>query len=184
MLKALSHAFWGGLAPNAFFLILAGFALAIGLTNCKISTPFRAPEIDPSGQAVGAPDDRVVVGVTHVVVGKDGRRAKTFWSNVWKVKGSLEARPGFLGASLRRQLFGNQAWTMTVWEDHQSLDAFVRHAVHRSAMKEGMPALVKARFARIEVARDEIPISWKRAERLLETEGWEYGDDAAAHARP
>ncbi len=146
---------------------------ALGLSACKIGTPFRMADNDRANTSVDK-NQTVMVGITHVVVGQNRKRTKTFWNHVKSVQGSLEEQPGFIGGAIRRELFGNEAWTMTVWTDEESLNGFVRSQVHRTAMTEGWPALKSARFARMEVSRDQIPLSWKQAEELLDTVGRSY----------
>ena len=69
---------------------------------------------------------------------------------------------------------------MTVWDDHESLNAFVQSIAHQAAMREGWPALTTARFARIEVDRSDIPFPWKQAEKLLDTHGRTYTNISTA----
>ena len=140
--------------------------------GCTISTPFSGPKYK---QEPGA-DEKVIVGLTKAVTGDDRKKNKVFWAYTRRVEKSLQDREGFIGYSMRKQLFGKEAWTMTVWDNETSLDAFVRSDLHQEAMKEGWPALVSASFARIEIDRDEIPISWERAEELLNEYGRDYDE--------
>ena len=161
---------------SKILILIPVILIPVILSGCKIGTPFSGPATKrPPGPGT-SPDDPVVVGLTYVVVGKDKKRAKTFWSHVWNVKEAMQDQPGFLGAAVRRKVFGKEAWTLSVWEDDQSVDAFVGSSYHRKAMKEGWPALTTARFARIQVTRSEIPISWKRAEQILAERGRAYVD--------
>ena len=143
--------------------------------GCTISTPFRGPGYDRGSGVTVAGNNTVIVSLTNAVLHDDGKLRDTFDRYVEQVVDSLEGREGLVGYSLRRQLLGNEAWTMTVWRDENSLRQFVNSGPHQAAIREAFPSLKSARFARVEVSRDEIPISWERAEQLLEqsTRGYE-----------
>ena len=142
----------------------------LNIAGCAISTPYRGADAggDPSG------DEMVLVVLTHAELAEGTDSASAFWSNVSAVADSLEGRPGFVGYRLRRELFGRDSWTMTVWTDVAALEAFVESDIHQTAIREGWPALARARFARVTLPRSDIPISWARAEALLDATGREY----------
>ena len=146
------------------------------LSGCKLGTPFRGPAFEKSSSAAAVSDQTVVVGLTHIVVGKDRNKAKAFWQQVMKVNAAMEVQPGYLGGAIRRQLLGKQGWTMSVWQDQASLDAFVDSALHQEAMRIGMPGLARSRFARVQIPLSEMPLSWARAEEILRKYGWEYDE--------
>ena len=143
------------------------------LGGCTISTPFQGPGYDRS-VGVTEIDDRqtVVVALTHAVVG-DSRR--NFDRGVEGVVDSLESQPGLIGYSLRRELLGNEAWTLTVWRDEASLDAFVRSPAHRQAIQNGMGDITTASFRRIELPAAKIPIDWESALEYLAAPQKTYG---------
>ena len=146
------------------FLLLS----ILGLGGCAIATPFQGPGYDRRKGVTIVGKDRVVVALTQAVLHDDGAKRPQFWDYVVQVEATLAERPGFVGYSLRRELLGDNAWTMTVWSDEASLDGFVRSDVHQAAIREAMEALACARFARVEVDRSEIPIAWDRAIGLLD----------------
>jgi heme-degrading monooxygenase HmoA len=154
--------------------ILLPLTLLLMVTSaCKIGPPFyRTPALETGG----SPEDKVVVGLTYVKTGKNRQAVNRFWSHVTKVNSAMKSQPGYLGGAIRRQIFGKQGWTMSVWKDHASLDAFVESEYHQKAIREGMAGLDISRFARIEVRRDEVPLSWKRVEEVLTKYGWEYDE--------
>ena len=150
-------------------LVLALLAL-FPVTGCAISTPYRSV----AGVGPTADDDTVLVALTHAEIAEGTSTASAFWSNVSAVADSLEGRPGLLGYRLRRELFGRNSWTMTVWTDEASLEAFIGSDIHQTAIREGWPALDRARFARVTVPLSEIPLSWDRAKALLDAQDREY----------
>ncbi|HIP80056.1 MAG TPA: hypothetical protein EYH07_16550 [Kiloniellaceae bacterium] len=154
-------------------LTIAALSL-LALGGCTIATPFKGPGFDPKEGVTLEGSDRVVVAITRAVLQGDRSERSDFWTNVWRVEASLEARQGFIGYSLRRELFGAEAWTMTAWIDESSLDAFVSSSVHQTAIEQSLPALGQTGFARFEVERDDIPLSWDRAVEILEEDGRHY----------
>lgn len=143
-----------------------------------MSTPLRGPGF-ANGQ-VTAKQDTVVVALTHVVTGKNRKANRTFWSHVWAVVETLPEQPGLVAYSVRRELLGNEGWTMTIWQDHASVAQFVASAPHQQAMREGLPALTAVTFARLDVPADDIPMPWKRAEALLAASDRSYPPNPGA----
>lgn len=153
---------WRWLLPVLGLLVLGG---------CKLATPFRGPA---ASAASHAPGETAVVALTHVTLGDDTDKNSVFWDHTGRVIDALPGQPGYLGHSVRRELFGNQAWTMTVWRDESSLRAFVQSEVHQTAIRNGFAAVAGARFANVALSRAEIPVSWTGAERILIERGRGY----------
>ena len=144
------------------------------LSGCAIGTPFKGPGYQSGKVTTVTEDDQVLVGLTYVKVGDDRDKNAIFWDHVDRVHKSMEQHDGLIGHVVRRQIFGKKGWTMSVWKDEASLNRFVRSDVHQEAIQSGMPALVETRFARLVVHKDEIPISWSKAEKALEAQGGAY----------
>ena len=146
-------------------------ALLAIVPGCTIGLPFRGPGYDSSdGVTDPNADDQVLVALTYTVVNGNGEERSAFRRGISSVVDSLEEQPGLIGFSVRRELFGKQAWTMSVWTDEDSLDAFVDSSAHREAMSSGGRALEMVRSLRLEVPRAEIPLSWKRVEELFDAQ--------------
>ena len=156
---------------NRFRIGVLASAFAL-LGGCTISTPFKGPGYD-RGQGVtgNSGGDTVVVALTHAMLGEQRRN---FDRGVERVVDSLAQQPGLIGYSLRRELFGNEAWTMTVWRDEASLDAFVRSSAHQQAIREGAGDLAGANFRRFELPAAELPIDWDTALAYLATSQRSY----------
>ena len=144
------------------------------LAGCTIATPFKGPGYEPQKGITLAAVDTVYVGLTLAELKEDRELQAKFWYHVRKVEDSLETLPGFVGYSKRTRLFGNQAWTMTVWTDEESLDRFVQSEVHQTAIRESMEAIELASFARVALKREEIPISWEDALAILDAQNGRY----------
>lgn len=153
------------LAPSA--LVAAAFAALLG--GCSIATPYR--EARPAGQEAG---ETVVIALTEATLGPDAKARAAFWQGVWAVERDLANHPGLLGHSLRRELLGDRAWTMTVWESEAALDRFVASPVHVAAIRAGSPALAGQRFATVTRPRAEAPLRWAEALDVLARQGQSY----------
>jgi heme-degrading monooxygenase HmoA len=151
-----------------FFSIIALFTVVFGLASCKMAAPFRGPITETSQFA---PDETALIALTYVKTGTDSAKNKVFWEQVMKVDAAVPMQAGYLGHSIRRVVMGEEGWTMTVWANEQSLNAFVRGEAHQTAIAKSINAVVAGRFARITVKRSEIPISWTKAEQILKEQG-------------
>jgi heme-degrading monooxygenase HmoA len=162
--------------PRARFLFaLVAVLLPIpAVTGCTLAKPFSGPGYE-RGKGVTLPGagETVVVGLTYAKL--DPATRGPFDDNRVRVVEDLARNAGFIGYSIRTRVFGNEVWTMTVWQSHGALDAFVESQAHQRGVREGMPAVTAARFARIELPRREIPLSWDRALEVLEKDGYTRG---------
>lgn len=120
----------------------------------------------PKTAADGTPSDATVVLVlTRVVV--DRRQRREFDRQNGLVMSGMGQHQGLLGYAARKELFGNQGWTMSVWADDAARDKFVRSPIHREAIAKSMSALRTVELKRLTVARNALPTTWKAVYRLL-----------------
>jgi heme-degrading monooxygenase HmoA len=144
--------------------VLAAFTLL--LNGCAISTPW--PRLTPATATVA--DEPVVLVLTRVVV--DPAQRAEFDRQNSLVMAGMPSQPGLIGYSARRQLFGDEGWTMSVWANEEARAAFVRSAVHREAIAKSLPAVRTVELKRLTVARKDLPTDWDQVLRLLaEPEG-------------
>lgn len=148
--------------------IIQMLSILVWISNCTIATPFQKNDrlklSDLKKQTL------VVVAITEVEIKGSFSLRSIFWNRVSSVRSSLAENEGYLGGAIRRELFGNRAWTMTVWKDEISLDRFVESVEHERAMREGGPAVTKSKFYRGYKQWQEIPLSWETAEKIMEEE--------------
>ncbi|MEO1035370.1 MAG: hypothetical protein AAFX44_07415 [Pseudomonadota bacterium] len=153
-------------------LRLGGGLMLVGwLSGCSVATPFRFAD---DFKDTAADCETVTVAVTHARYNPSLRTRDVFWSYVGSVEETLATQPGFVGYSKRRQVFGNEAWTMSVWVDEEHMARFVDGDAHLSAIHEAAWTMRDAAFARLTVACDELPLAWPRALELLAAEGRSY----------
>lgn len=153
-------------------LALPAALLGLLLGGCAISTPFRGPGFVDGKVTHAGPDTEVVVAITNATVNRDLRAP--FDEHVNRVVNSLPAQPGLIGYAVRKELFGDEVWTMTVWRTEADRARFVASAEHRAAMAAGGPALKAVRFSRVVVKARELPLGWARARQLLDSQPRSY----------
>lgn len=140
---------------------------AVGLSSCEVATRFRGPGFE-RGRGVVLDD----VGGTVVVVVTNARldRAKrgVFMDYSQRVVEDLPNHDGFIGHSLRRRLLGGEVWTVTVWRDDAAADEFVAAPQHKEAVRQGMSAIVQARFHRFSWPTDRVPPTWDVVKKELD----------------
>lgn len=106
-----------------------------------------------------------------MTTGDNSKKNDVFWDHTYTVIDSLPIHSGYLGHKVRRKLFGNEAWTMTVWKDEESLNGFVRGDKHGEAIQNGLDAVAKARFVRFTIERSKMPLSWDDAQKIMNEKG-------------
>lgn len=142
---------------------IAGLAAAF-LTGCAISTPQRVVPLAPGEPA----DARVYGSITRARVRPESRAE--FAELTRRVAALLDqGLPGLVCHSIRRELLGRQAWTLTVWRSPAAREQFARHSVHAEAMTASQRLLAEVRVRRLALRRDELPLSWAKALALLDS---------------
>ncbi len=138
--------------------LLSGLSLL--LNACTIGLP--VPQLAEGAAGASEP---VVLVLTRVVV--DTEQRAEFDTQTRRVMASMAQHSGLLGYAVRRQLFGNQGWTLSVWANDESRAAFVRSAVHREAVDKSMPAMLTVELKRLTLARKDLPADWDSVFRML-----------------
>lgn len=139
------------------------------LSHCALGIPFQ--KSDQWTKLDIQPNTNVLVAFTEVKTGGSFWDRRIFWSRVSDVRNSLHTNTGYLGGSIRREFFGDYAWTVTVWKDEDSLEKFIFDREHTRAMKEGDAAVAKGKFLRMWKPAREVPIDWDIAIPLIREEG-------------
>ena len=140
-----------------FLSVLAG--------GCAISTPRNTVE----GVSGLAGDHVLIVTVTEAHHAGVGQNRTEFWQQTRSVARDLGQQAGLVQYSLRREIFGTRAWTMTVWKDEDSLNQFYWSPAHAEAMAQATAGLTGAKFARLYLRTDELAsLSWSKALQALD----------------
>lgn len=174
-----------GRALRTLFMTLAGGVLGGSLlSGCAIARPFEGPGYDDDrGVTADGAGDTVTVVLTHAVVYPD--RRGPFDDYTRKVAASIERSPGLVGFSMRREILGDEAWTMSIWTSPEAVEAFVRSDLHLDAMEAASDAIRRTRFRQFELPASAVPLSWDDALARFEGEPARarspgYGRPAAA----
>ena len=156
-------------SAGAIAIVLTLFTLG----GCSIGTPFQTIEKVDQTNLPGRNDAKIAV-VTEFTIGSDSTARAHFWDQVWTVERTMKDQPGFVGYALRRELLGNTAWTLTVWNDEQSMRNFVRSPVHQTAIAQVGPTALRIRFARFALAPNAPPPTWDEALAQIEKNARTY----------
>jgi heme-degrading monooxygenase HmoA len=141
--------------------------LPLFLSACTAASPFAGPGWD-DGLTTDAPGPFIAVAThTRATAGRES----TFDLHVDAIKAQLETQPGLVGSSLRGRIPGRERWTLTVWEDEESIVDFVVAGAHAEAMSDYENAIEGIYYATWTVEADELPLDWSDAlDRLKEVE--------------
>ncbi len=80
----------------------------------------------------------------------------------------MSTTPGLIGYSVRKEIFGNEVWTMSAWISEEALTQFLEGRAHRDAVAKGGIPPAKVRSAYTWIPAKRLPISWEYAQQLLE----------------
>lgn len=150
------HKKYWGLSRFRQLLVLG--LLALG--GCAIGTPYKTVAAPPDSS------ETVVVALTWATL--DPQRRAAFDRYTSRLVETLPRQPGLLGYSVRRELLGNEVWTMTVWSGDEARRNYVYSPLHQEAITETYGVIRQARFARYVTTAAELPPTWPAALKRLE----------------
>jgi hypothetical protein len=91
------------------------------------------------------------------------RALPNFFRYTVQTRRQLKTTAGIIGYALQARPFSRQFWTLSVWEDQQSLNNFVRQIPHSQIMQALAPHMGETKFAQWTVTSSEIPLDWPSA---------------------
>lgn len=109
----------------------------------------------------------VVLAITHASLGNNIFRNLLFSLLSVRIVSNLEQQPGCLGFKVKNAWGRGEAWTLTQWRDHASLDTFVQSQRHRQGVRYSFKAMDQSRFLRLELPRERIPQDWRAIQKLF-----------------
>ncbi|HWZ97664.1 MAG TPA: DUF3291 domain-containing protein [Candidatus Dormibacteraeota bacterium] len=95
------------------------------------------------------------------------RAIPNFFRFTVQIRSQLKTTQGLIGYSLEARPFSRKFWTLSVWENQQSLNNFVRQIPHSQVMQALAPHMGKSQFAQWFVTAAEIPLDWAVAKSRL-----------------
>ena len=147
-------------------MLLIAF-LSSFITSCSVGMPFRWPGYDPiKGVTAQNAGENVLVVITNPIVDQDKRSA--FDDYTQRLLKSMHNSPGLIGYSGRKQILGDEAWTVSIWADEDSMKKFIRSPEHEAAIDAGMPALKTVRFRREWISAKQLPLTWTEVLSILD----------------
>ena len=152
---------------NNISRLLLLLALSSVLSACVSVGELNGPGVGDDGSLHGEASETVMVGVTHAELGLNPIKNFSFWRHSFAVVSSLEDNSGFIAFQAKAGVFSGDAWTMTVWADEPSLNAFIASETHTKAIASGYGALQAAEFLRISLPKDQVPKDMDELQALL-----------------
>jgi nitrite reductase/ring-hydroxylating ferredoxin subunit len=89
------------------------------------------------------------------------------------IRRQLAESEGLVGYSLDAHVLAKEFWTLSVWEDRDSLWRFVHGMPHSRTMSDLRPHMGQTEFFHFEVAGDSIPPDWQETKRRMRERGTE-----------
>lgn len=145
-------------------LFLLSFLLPIGA--CTIHSSFSGPGWDDA-LLTDAPGPFLAVATHTRPVRETSDR---FDEHVTAIAEQLETQPGLVGSSFRGRLFGREVWTLTVWEDEESVVEFVTSGAHLEAMGDSV-VIEGIETVEWDIAPTEMPPTWNDVDEHLDALG-------------
>lgn len=149
---------------KTLFVFLA--LIFILTSSCVFAPPFKGPKYDAKTKSLTLdPNREVILALTNATLERKKRggfdsRSKTIFQN-------LESYEGYIGGTVRVEIFGDEVWTMTVWENEAALQNFVNSTRHLDAMYMTNQAMKKFRHFNVKVLAKNLPLTWEQAQLLL-----------------
>lgn len=146
--------------------------ISILLEACTIGRPLRSlgHSSNPKFKAVNDVDV-VYVGATHAIL-KDG--AGQFVKDTFMVYDELENFDGFLGASVQKEIWGNQVWTFSVWKSSADLKEFTKSDIHKKAIRSSGHFIEKIRSGSLALKKKDVPSNWSDVKKITETMDFKF----------
>jgi nitrite reductase/ring-hydroxylating ferredoxin subunit len=95
------------------------------------------------------------------------RAMPKFFRFVFGIRRQLAESEGLIGYSLDAHPLAKEFWTLSVWEDRESLWRFVQRMPHTQAMQDLLPHMKQTEFFHFEVAGDSVPPDWQETKRRM-----------------
>jgi hypothetical protein len=91
------------------------------------------------------------------------RAMPKFMRYVYQIWRQLADSEGLIGYSLDANVPSREFWTLSVWEDEESLMRFVGTNPHGRVMTDLIPHMGQTKFIQWRVSGSDIPLNWEEA---------------------
>jgi hypothetical protein len=92
----------------------------------------------------------------------------SFLTAALRIRRQMLGSPGALGLSLIAKPLQRTFWTLSAWQDPESLDGAVGREPHVQIMKRFRPKMAGSRFVTWTAEDGVLPVTWDEALRRLE----------------
>ena len=107
------------------------------------------------------------------------RATPKFFRFVFAIQRQLAESEGLMGYSLDAHPLAKEYWTLSVWEDRDSLWRFVHKLPHSQAMRDLLPHMGETGFFHFEVKGSSVPPDWKETKRRMRARETEASTEEA-----
>ena len=126
------------------------------------------PPPSPWSQRSAVDPAREYIAFTSAFHLKSFRRAPAFIRRAYKIMKQADAAPGIVGWSIGFNLFSLDFYTLSVWQDNDSLRRFVREGDHLTSLTEFEHDLRRSTtFVHFRLFGRDVPATWKDALQRL-----------------
>ncbi len=87
-----------------------------------------------------------------------------------QIRRQLADSEGLIGYSMDANVPSRKFWTLSVWEDEESLMRFVGRNPHGRVMTDLIPHMGQTQFVQWQVSGSEVPLSWEEAKNRMHDE--------------
>lgn len=108
------------------------------------------------------PEQEYLAVLTFLPVGRL-RAMPSFMRYTQAVRRQLDGTEGVVGYTLRAQPLRRRFWTLSVWEDEEHLQRFIRESPHREAMASVARSLSGFKTTRFSLQGSAVPPAWDEA---------------------
>jgi len=117
------------------------------------------PAIPWSARAGADPSAEVVVMASRLPL-KGHRSIPGFLSATMKIRGQLGRADGLVGYALDADLVHAVFWTVSAWQDRESLDRFAGQDPHREIIMGIRPRMAPTTFVFWTQPAEQLPVRW------------------------
>ena len=142
--------------------------MVLFFSSCSFSPKFSGPKFDiKTNKLMINPNQEVVLALTNAKLLRSKRSG--FDSRSREIFKNIKSYDGYIGGTVKVEVFGDEVWTMTVWEDEISLNKFVESSRHLDAMYMTSDAMVKFKHTHLKVQAKDLPYSWSQVQNILDS---------------
>jgi len=135
--------------------------LPLLLGGCAAGSSLEGPGYNTDDGVLIDAEGPYLVVATYTRITKGEKRR--FGDHLDAIKQQQDEHPGFMARALRAEVPGRERWTLTMWEDEESLMDFTFTGAHLDAMLDTTTTIDGLYSAGWWVEADQLPVEWPEA---------------------